>query len=379
MNDSRMRATGGSRGRWAALVTKLASIASAGMAAVIPLGILSGAGSLYSDVAVGRLAIALSVAAYIAQVAGAVSVEAPLLGHSGRHVNVPTAWYVAGLVGSAVWIIAQGRPGIAMIGLFLMIPSLECARAAAVLQGGWRRELLVGGVLVAGVALVLVVHRPIALHLGIGLAVAIAILIRMPLHWYRFEGIHGNQWWVVAETAIVGLVQPLALNIAYDGLGPTSATGLKFAMSVTNIMSPVLYYLRIRLLNRHSRADLALSVALIGSLAVAIVVCQQVGLFRVVLGRGWGSVTMAMLLLTVVWKLVSLVSTIPFTALRRLGRGGAVLGVRVATTCTYVGSVLVSVHLHPSTAAVLVAFTVSEAISLMLFTAVYRRVSGSES
>ena len=65
------------------LVSKLASIASAGMAAVIPIGILSGAGYLYDSTSVGQLAVRLAMTAYVAQVTGAAPV-------SYTHLTLPT-------------------------------------------------------------------------------------------------------------------------------------------------------------------------------------------------------------------------------------------------------------------------------------------------
>ena len=81
------------------LVSKLASIASAGMAAVIPIGILSGAGYLYDSVSVGQLAVRLAMTAYVAQVTGAALVEAPLFGKSGHRPQLPTLLYLVGFVG----------------------------------------------------------------------------------------------------------------------------------------------------------------------------------------------------------------------------------------------------------------------------------------
>ena len=337
------------------LVSKLASIASAGMAAVIPIGILSGAGYLYDSVSVGQLAVRLAMTAYVAQVTGAALVEAPLFGKSGHRPQLPTLLYLVGFVGCAVW------------ALFLMLPSLECARAAAVLQGGWQRELVVGTVLFASVVLVLVCKSTVALHVGVAIAVAIAIAIRMPGRWTGFQPVRGAQWWVVAETAIIGLVQPVALKLAYHGLGPSAATGLKFVMTIANVISPILYYLRLRLLDRHSRADIMLSTVLIVASSGAILIMQICGILRLALGPGWDTVTMLMLVVAMIWKFVTVVSTIPFTTLRRLGRGATVLVLRSLTTAAYIGGVLAALAARPTTTGVLCAFVLAEAASCVLF------------
>ncbi|ERF64612.1 Uncharacterised protein [Cutibacterium granulosum] len=349
------------------LVSKLASIASAGMAAVIPIGILSGAGYLYDSVSVGQLAVRLAMTAYVAQVTGAALVEAPLFGKSGHRPQLPTLLYLVGFVGCAVWALGAGHLAVATVGLFLMLPSLECARAAAVLQGGWQRELVVGTVLFVSVVLVLVCKSTVALHVGVAIAVAIAIAIRMPGRWTGFQPVRGAQWWVVAETAIIGLVQPVALKLAYHGLGPSAATGLKFVMTIANVISPILYYLRLRLLDRHSRADIMLSTVLIVASSGAILIMQICGILRLALGPGWDTVTMLMLVVAMIWKFVTVVSTIPFTTLRRLGRGATVLVLRSLTTAAYIGGVLAALAARPTTTGVLCAFVLAEAASCVLF------------
>lgn len=349
------------------LVSRLSSIASAGMAAVIPIGVLSGAGSLYDSTSVGQLAVQLAVIAYVAQLAGAALVEAPLFGKSGHRPELPTALYLMGFVGCAVWAFGAGHLSAATVGLFLMLPSLECARAAAVLQAGWQRELVVGIVLFISVILVLTLKNVTVLHAGIAIAVAIAIAIRMPWHWTGFQPIRGPQWWVVAETATIGLIQPVALKLAYHGLGPNAATGLKFVMAITNIISPVLYYLRLRLLERHSRGDVTLSALLIAIASGAILAMQACHVLRLALGPGWDTVTTLMLIVSLAWKLVTVVTTVPFTTLRRMGRGATVLVLRSLTTVAYIGGVLTALAVRPTTTGVLCAFVLAESASCALF------------
>lgn len=366
------------RARLTSLANKLASIASAGMAAVIPIGVLSGAGSTYDRTSVGQLAVQLAVIAYVAQVTGAVLVEAPLFGKTGHRPQLPTVLYLAGFVGCGVWATGAGHLAVATVGLFLMLPSLECARAAAVLQGGWQRELVVGIVLFASVVLVLILKNGMVLHMGVAVAAAIAIAIRMPWHWTRFQPIHGAQWWVVAETAIVGLIQPVALKLAYHGLGPDAATGLKFVMAIANVLSPVLYFLRLRLLDRHSRADVTLSALLIAIASGAILALQACDVLRFALGPGWDTVTTVMLVVSLIWKFVTVVSTIPFTTLRRLGRGATVLVLRSLTTIAYIGGVLIALAVQPTTTGVLCAFVLAETASCALFEIAYVRAKKEE-
>lgn len=366
------------RARLTSLANKLASIASAGMAAVIPIGVLSGAGSTYDRTSVGQLAVQLAVIAYVAQVTGAVFVEAPLFGKTGHRPQPPTVLYLAGFVGCGVWAAGAGHLAVATVGLFLMLPSLECARAAAVLQGGWQRELVVGIVLFASVVLVLILKNGMVLHMGVAVAVAIAIAIRMPWHWTRFQPIRGAQWWVVAETAIVGLIQPVALKLAYHGLGPDAATGLKFVMAIANVLSPVLYFLRLRLLDRHSRADVTLSALLIAIASGAILALQACDVLRFALGPGWDTVTTVMLVVSLIWKFVTVVSTIPFTTLRRLGRGATILVLRSLTTIAYIGGVLIALAVQPTTTGVLCAFVLAETASCALFEIAYVRAKKEE-
>lgn len=358
--------------RGAGLADSLGSIVSAGLAAVVPIGVLSGAGSVYGLQRAGILSVCLALAAYLAQVLTAICVEAPLFG-GGRRAELPTVIFVAGFVGCAVWGAGVTGSVAGVAGLFLMIPALECARASAVLQGGWRRELIVGALLAAGVAWTLVSRSPVALHIGIATAVGAAMAIRMPGRWTGFVPPRGGQWWVVVETALVGSVQPVAMSVAYGGLGAGAATGLKFVLSVTNIISPVLYFLRIRLLSRRSVRDIALACVLLVLGCGAILAFQAAGAFDLIFGPTWSAVSLGMLFVGLAWKGLSAGTTIPFTALRRSGDGAVVITVRLIATALFIAASVIAVHAVGTVVGVLTGFAISEALSWILFGIAARR------
>lgn len=354
---------GGSR---ATLGDSLGSIVSAGLAAVVPVGVLSGAGSVYGIERAGVVSVCLALAAYLAQVLTAICVEAPMFG-GGRKAELPTSVFVVGYFGCALWSIGVTGSGLSLVGLFLMIPALECARASAVLQGGWRRELIVGALLAVGVAWTLVSRSPAALHVGIGVAVAAAMAIRMPPRWTRFVRPRGSQWWVVLETVLVGSVQPVAMSAAYGGLGAGAAAGLKFVLSVTNIISPVLYFLRLRLLARRSARDIGLACVLLVFGCGSIVLAQAFGVFKLIFGPTWSSVSLGMLCMGLGWKGLSAGTTIPFTSLRRAGNGAVVLTVRLIATGLFIGASVIAVRTVGTVTGVLTGFAISEAVSWALF------------
>lgn len=357
----------------AGLADSLGSIVSAGLAAVIPIGILSGAGSIYGVERAGVVSVCLAFAAYAAQVLSALCVEAPLFG-GGRRADLPTVVFAAGFLGCLLWGLGVTGSEVSVLGLFLMIPALECARASAVLQGGWRRELIVGALLAIGVVWVLVSRSPVALHIGVAAAVAAAMVIRMPRRLTRFPVPKGNQWWVVLETAIIGIAQPFAMSLAYGGLGSAAAAGLKFTLSTVNIISPVLYFLRLRLLARSSVRDIALASTLLTAGCAAMILAQVLGVFHVVFGPGWGVVSTSMLLIGFAWKALATGTTIPFASLRRGGHGVAVLVVRAVTTGLYIVMTVVAVYSLGAVTAVLVAFASVEGLSWLIYEAVDRQL-----
>lgn len=354
---------GGSRAR---LGDSLGSIVSAGLAAVVPVGVLSGAGSVYGIERAGVVSVCLALAAYLAQVLTAICVEAPMFG-GGRKAELPTSVFVAGYIGCVLWSIGVTGSDLSLVGLFLMIPALECARASAVLQGGWRRELIVGALLAVGVAWTLVSRSPVALHVGIGVTVAAAMAIRMPMRWTGFVQPRGSQWWVVLETVLVGSVQPVAMSAAYGGLGAGAAAGLKFVLSVTNIISPVLYFLRLRLLARRSARDIGLACVLLVLGCGSIVLAQALGVFQLIFGPTWSSVSLGMLCMGLGWKGLSAGTTIPFTSLRRAGNGAVVLTVRLIATGLFIGASVIAVRTVGTVTGVLTGFAISEAVSWALF------------
>ncbi|AXE39856.1 hypothetical protein [Acidipropionibacterium virtanenii] len=354
------------------LADSLGSIVSAGLAAVIPIGVLSGSGSVYGIRRAGIISVCLALAAYLAQVLTAVCIEAPLYG-GGRRGELPTVVFAAGFLGCVLWGAGVTGSVIAVAGLFLMIPALECARASAVLQGGWRRELIVGALLAAGVAWTLISRGPVALHIGVAVAVAGAMLIRMPPRWAGFPLPRGGQWWVVAETALVGSVQPIALSVAYGGLGAEAATGLKFVLSSANIVSPVLYFLRLRLLSRRSVRDIGLACVLLVLGCGAILAFQAAGAFDLAFGPTWSAVSLGMLVAGIVWKGLSAGTTIPFTALRRSGEGAVVITVRLIATALFIAASVIAVNAVGTVIGVLTGFVISEALSWILFAVAARR------
>ncbi|MDK9592531.1 hypothetical protein [Propionibacterium freudenreichii] len=354
------------------LADSLGSIVSAGLAAVIPIGVLSGAGSVYGLERTGVISVCLALAAYLAQVLTSVCVEAPLYG-GGDRADIPTVVFAGGFLGCVLWGFGVTGSGVAVAGLFLMIPALECARASAVLQGGWRRELIVGALLAAGVAWTLISQGPVALHVGVAATVAAAMVIRMPEHWTGFVLPRGGQWWVVFETALVGSVQPVAMSVAYGGLGAGAATGLKFVLSVTNIISPVLYFLRLRLLSRRSVRDIALACVLLVLGCSAILVAQTLGVFGLMFGPAWSAVSLGMLIVGVIWKGLSAGTTMPFAALRRSGDGAVVIAVRLVVTALFIAASLIAVDAVGTVVGVLIGFAISEALSWILFEVAARR------
>lgn len=355
------------QGRGSRAIGSLGSILSSGVAAMVPLAMLSAGASSYGVGESAELAIALSISAYFAQLAVAALVECPMLGRAGIRVGLPAFVYSAGIAGVVLWVLGGLYLPIAFIGLLLMMPSLECTRATAVLRPNPRRETAVALVIGAGVACALTVPSRWVLHLVLGAVVAFGILARLPGGVGTREVIRGDQWWVLAETGTVGIVQPFAVSLAYTFLGPTATTTLKFTLSVANLVSPVLYFVRLRLLRQRSAFDAMFAGILFLVGFGATIGLQESGVFLSVFGEGWASVTVGCLSMGFLWKLLSLLTTFPFATLRRRGRGRLVFGLRVVSTVAFMLSILISVGISGTVVGVLAGYVGAEAVSCILF------------
>jgi hypothetical protein len=73
------------------------------------------------------------------------------------------------------------------------------------------------------------------------------------------------------------------------------------------------------------------------------------------------------LLLAFLWKVVTLVSTVPFAALRKAGRTALVFGIRGASTVVYLIISVSMLLLWHTTTAIFAAFVVAELITALVY------------
>ena len=126
--------------------------------------------------------------------------------------------------------------------------------------------------------------------------------------------------WVIADTAITGVIYPLLNTMILAFLGAADAVLFTSIATVSGLLAIPLNFMRLRLLKEHSRLDIVVSAASVVAAVVVLLVLELVGVFGYLFGPAWTeSATLLPLLLACAWRAASLATTIPFAALRRAG------------------------------------------------------------
>lgn len=347
-----------------------ALVLGSGLAAVMPLALLTLA---VRDEGVGfgaHLALSLALAGFVAQLVGSVEVEARL--PSPTPLRLP-AWVLAvALAPAAGWLTGE-TTGMYLAVVIGLVP-LDVGRALSTAQGRFRTELAVAGVLSGTIALAWAAGGeavPVLAGLGIMASVAIRALDQR-------RGSLPNRrrgWgWILLDTSVTGVVQPAVLAVAVAFLTPAAAVGFRTVTGVANMISPVLGVVRLRLLSGVPGREMRLAVLGCCGLAAMLCLAALTGLFPAVFGDAWQAVTIASVVAAVSWKLVGLASTFPFAALRREGAFVAVFTVRIVSSVLYLVLCSIAVLITSNLAALLGALCLAEGLAYLGYWTVERRV-----
>lgn len=352
--------------------TSLLVIAGNGIASLIPLAAIACAAVQYGAQGAGIYSLVLTVAGYCAQLLNAEVVEVRLSGGGGR-VSFPSIgrWMAAG--GAVLWSVGLVQPAIGWIGMILLIPQLEVSRNVGLVHTSRTRETTAITVLGAAVIFTFALPSSVALWVLLPMAALGAVLARTA------GGKHGKMppplpgaRWVVGETAIVGVTFPAIAALLLGLLGGNAAAGFRVTMSIANLFSPVLSFLRVRLLARSSRSDVRLAAILVCICFATIIGAQTSGAIEFVLGVVWTTTSLGALVAACLWKLLSFLSTVPFAMMRRQGYARQVFHLRLASTCVFLILTAGSALIYESLTAVILGFVISEAITLAIYTVASR-------
>jgi hypothetical protein len=317
------------RGAALSLITLLGGVSLA----VIPAATVSISSRLFTVDEQGFLAVAVLVATFAGQLTFAVVVESRLSSAATERRVVFPLWLAAISVVTAVVVAVLPPSAVVLaIALPILIAALEVGRGVSVAERLDRREIVasiaVGSGALLGVLAGFAGQQWALIPLVVGIAVATCIRC-LPVAHRASRPEPAVMGWVIADTAITGVVYPLLNAMILAFLGSTDAVLFASIATVSGLLAIPLNFMRLRLLKEHSRLDIVVSAASVLAAVVALLVLELAGAFGFIFGAAWaGSATLAPLLLACAWRAASLATTIPFAALRREGAVRLLTGLR---------------------------------------------------
>lgn len=354
-----------------------AMMLAGGMVAALPATAQAVAGRTLDLHEQAALSIALSVGAFASAILNAALLESRL---TGQTVSTPTYiphWSVAlGTVASIALAIAPDTIFVICIAVPILQVALFLGRTHSVVVNDRNIELssaaLLAGGCVASFLLGWAESRYAFMPLAIGAGAA--ILVRGMSAWRLNPPAVTAPTiaWVTSETAIVALT-PFVLNVTVLVLlGPAQAVAFRLVLTVLGVLQPVLGYMRTRLL-ASSSPRLVTATYVLSAIALACVVLAHVlGLFHVLFGTAWDYVSLAALAWACLWKILTIPETVPFARMRRQGHVSRVFVARSISTGCFVVLGSIGAATGASTAAVFLAFTVAQVITVALYSALAR-------
>ncbi|HKH08963.1 MAG TPA: hypothetical protein VKA62_08440 [Agromyces sp.] len=345
--------------------------------AVIPAATVSISSRLFTVEEQGFLAVAVLVATFAGQLTFAVVVESRLSSAATERRVVFPLWLAAVSVLTAL-VIAVTPPNalVLAVGLPILIAALEVGRGVSVAERLDRREIVasiaVGAGALIGVLAGFAEQDWALVPLVLGIAVATCVRC-MPVTHRASRPEAAVMGWVIADTAITGVIYPLLNAMILAFLGPADAVLFASIATVSGLLAIPLNFLRLRLLKEHSTLDIVVSAASVLGAVVALLVLELAGVFGFVFGSAWTeSATLAPLLLACAWRAASLATTLPFAALRRMGEVRLLTGLRAGVSVLTFALAAAGLAVQ-SLSAVFLGLLVAEVASAVIYEAARRR------
>ena len=281
----------------------------------------------------GAIAVVVMLATFVGQVTFAVVVESRLSSAAtARRVTFPL-WLAALSVLTAIIVgFNSGSAVVLCVALPILLASLEVGRGVSVAERLDTREIwasvLVGSGALAGVLVAFTAQTWGMIPLVAGIALATCVR-SLPVSHQPSRPDPAVMGWVVADTSITGVIYPLLNVMILAFIGPAQAIIFTAISTVSGLLAIPLNFLRLRLLKEHSRLDIGVSgLALLGA-AVALGMLEATGAFGFIFGSAWSlSDTALPLAVACAWRATSILTTIPFAALRRRGAVRLLTGLR---------------------------------------------------
>lgn len=316
--------------------------------AAMPTALLVVSSHLFSITEQAAVVVAISFATFAAQLLSALTVESDLAGnYRPEALRVPRWLMLLALIGAAVLAVFPSSAVALSIAAPPLFAALEVGRVAQVASRRDRRELQASAVFTASLVLgVLLAIFGLSWGLTvIALGAAWVIIWRAIPTWSiaAHRTPHRTRAWLGVDALAAGVTFPLVTSLTLALAGAQATAVLGMVASVSAVAALPGSYLKMRLLGQHSAGEiwLAFGAAIAGTVALLLV--QALGVFNLIFGSSWGAgVTIAILAVACLWRVISLVSVIPFAALRRDGRVRRLVPVRFAAAALTVLLVLLA-------------------------------------
>ncbi|GLP82108.1 hypothetical protein [Mycobacterium antarcticum] len=324
----------------------------------------------------GFLALALAIGVYVAQLFNAFIVEGHLATPDADDETLLPIWVVALTVGAVALLMigpAVASSPVLIVSSIGVMTGLLMTRSIGVVAGDWKREGVGAAALIVASVVALWMatnHNPHCVRvLAIGALVAVLARYRpRKTGWHMgFPPDVRRSSWVTAETAVVGAVQPAITSLLLVMVGPAASVTFRVISTVAGAMEPILAYGRYRLLAHGHRGELAPFVAVFAVAMAMVLAAALGGAGSLIFGPAWGGVGVAALLLAFLWKGVTLLSTVPFAALRKVGKTVLVFWIRGASTVIYLVISVSFLMVWHTTGAIFLAFVVAEMLTAILY------------
>ncbi|TNM59467.1 hypothetical protein FHN55_20780 [Streptomyces sp. NP160] len=343
-------------------------IVSSGVSAILPLALLRSIDRLYGVEIGAAASVSLTVAAFVSQIGVAYWLESRILGQTAIDLGISPVIVTIGLGGCVLWPLGAASPS---VGLWLAVPALaalEATRAIGIYRGRSPWELIATVILLMLCITVLCMPHQLIIWMATPLAVAVVICLR------RYSSRGGlmpsprrGAGWVLAETASTGIVQPLVSVVILGAMGASAALAYRYLLSLINLFSPFLAVIRIRLMRSHSDFEIVVTGVAVTFISGTLIIPEVFHLWSFFFGEVWNEVGIWSLAVACVWKFASLVSTIPFASLRRLGRAREVFILRVVSSVIYLGLAALAAGLGGSIFLVIAAYALAEAATSIIY------------